>query len=257
MFNLLISLGAALLAAMAFYLPGVLTGGWASVVGGLAFAGAYFFLARRTMQQLEAIFMAAQREFSAANQGGTLNQAKVETGLTKIREGFALSKWQLFVEGQVHAQLGMILFMLDRQDEARPHLEKSLSRVAQARMMLAVLHYKARDGEKMIRAFEEAVTVEKKASLIWSTYAWCLEKSGLKTKALEVLARAVKENPNDEKLQENQKALQNNERLRMKAYGQEWWALRLEPVPMDFAPPGMRPQPGFRKGYRQPPKQRQ
>jgi len=77
-----------------------------------------------------------------------------------------------------------------------------------------------------------------------------------KAKALSVLARAVKANPGDEKLRENQKALQNGERLRMKPYGQEWWALRLEPMPMDAIPAGLRPQVGFRKGWRQPPKER-
>lgn len=256
MYNLLIAIGAGLVGFLAFYATGAINAFGSSLIGTLVFGAAYFFLARRTLKQLEFIMLDAQRELTAARQGNTLNQARVDAGLARIREGFALSKWQFLVEGQVHAQLGMILFMLQKFDDAKPHLEKSFSRIPQARAFLAVLHYKAKNGEAMIRAFEEAVGAEKKNSLIWSAYAWCLRESGLREKALEVLGRGVKENPNDPKLKDNQLALQNNERLRMKPYGQEWWAFHLEPPPMDFIPAGMRPQQGFRKGYRQPPKQR-
>ena len=258
MYNLLIAIGAGLLTFGGIYASGIVNAWAASLLGTIAFGAGYFVLARRTLRQLEAIMLEAQRELTAARQGNALNPARVDAGIKRIRDGFALSRWQFLVEGQVHAQLGMILFMLDKTDEARPHLEKSFIRIAQARAMLAVLHYKAHHGEAMIKAFEEAVTAEKKNSLIWSTYAWCLKESGLREKALETVARGLKEIPSDEKLKENQLALQNGERMRMKGYGQEWWAYRLEAPPMDFIPAGMRPpQQGFRKGYRQPPKQRQ
>jgi tetratricopeptide (TPR) repeat protein len=256
MINLLLSTLAALAAGGLVYLLGVGFGVGLLLLAVVAFAGAYFGLARRTLKQLEAILLDAQREFGAARQGSALNQARIDAGLARIRDGFALSKWQLFIAGQVHAQLGMILFTLERFDEARPHLEKSFMRIGQARAMLAVLHFKAKANDKMTKAFEEAVAADKKNGLVWSTYGWCLDKLGERSKALEVLGRAVKQNPADDKLKENQKALQNNERMRMKAYGQEWWAMRLEPVPMDAIPAGMRPPQGFRKGWRTPPQTR-
>jgi len=256
MINLLLSAAVAVVTFLLFFLPGIFAATGSAVLGTIGFAAAYFFLARRSMKQLEAILMSAQGDIMGARQGNTLNQARIESGLTKIRSGFALGRWQLFVTGQVHAQLGMILFMLERYDEARPHLEKAFIRIAQARLMLAVLCHRNDDAAGMAKAFEQAVAAEKKNSLTWSTYAWCLEKRGQRDQALAVLARGVKESPSDEKLKENQKALQNGERLRMKPYGQEWWALRLEPMPMEFIPAGMRPQQGFRKGYRQPPKER-
>jgi tetratricopeptide (TPR) repeat protein len=256
MINILLSTLAALAAGGLLYAVGVGFGVGLVLLSAVAFAGAYFGLARRTLKQLEAILMEAQKEFVAARQGNTLNQARIEAGLEKIRGGFALSRWQLFVAGQIHAQLGMILFTLERYDDARPHLEKSFLRIGQARAMLGILHYKAKETDKMTKAFEEAVTADKKNGLVWSTYAWCLDKVGDRTRALEVLGRAVKQNPADEKLKDNQKALQNNERLRMKPYGQDWWAMRLEPVPMDAIPAGMRPPQGFRKGWRTPPQTR-
>lgn len=256
MYNVLIGAGAALLTFLAFYAPGIIDWWGAALLGLIAFAAAYFVLARRSLRQLEAVMMEAQKDIVGARQGNSINKARIDAGLDKIREGFKLGKWQFFITGQVHAQLGMILFMLERFDEARPHLEKSFVRIGQARAMLAVLYFKDKEYVRMAKVFEEAVGADKKNGLVWSTYAWCLENAGQKVAALEVLGRAVKENPADEKVKDNQRALQNNERLRMKPYGQEWWAFRLEPPPMDFAPPGMRIQPGFRKGYRQPPRQR-
>ncbi len=257
MFNLLISLGAAVVGFLAFFATHVLSAPSAGLVGLIAGAVAYFFLARRSLKQLEQVMGEAQKELMAARQGQSLNKVRIDAGLAKMKEGFRLGRWQFLVNPQVHAQLGMLYFMLERYDEARPYLEKSFVRIGLARAMLAILHYQAKQYDQMTKVFEEAVRADKKNGLLWSTYAWCLEKIGQRDKAVEALARAVKENPADEKLKENQKALQNGERLRMKPYGQEWWSMRLESPPMDFVPAGMRqPTAGFRKGYRQPPKAR-
>ena len=256
MINLLIAIGAGLVGFAAFFLTGALSAFSASLVGTIVFGAAYFLLARRTLKQLEVIMLDAQKDLMGARQGTSIIQARLDAGIARIQEGFALSKWQFLVAGQVHAQLGMILFMLEKYDEAKPHLEKAFGRIAQAKAMLGALHFKAKNVDEMVKAFETAVIAEKKNSLVWSTYAWCLRESGQREKALEVLGRGVAAIPNDQRLKDNQLAAQNNEKLKMKPYGQEWWAFRLEPPPMDFIPAGMRPQPGFRKGYRQPPKQR-
>jgi len=106
----------------------------------------------------------------------------------------------------------------------------------------------------MSKVFEEAVANNKKDGFVWSIYAFCLDKAGQREKALEVLGRGLAESPSDEKMKTNQLALQNKERLRMKAYGQEWWAFHLEPPPIDAVPPGMRGQLTQRNGYRSPKK---
>jgi hypothetical protein len=49
-----------------------------------------------------------------------------------------------------------------------------------------------------------------------------------------VLARAVETNPTDEKLKSNMVALQNEKKLKMKAYSPEWYQFHLEKPPMDF-----------------------
>lgn len=241
MYNLLIALAAGLATLLLFVATG-LVGWWGALLPALVVLGAtYFFLARRTLRQLEALMMEAQRDLGAK---------RIDAGLEKMKQGFALSKWQFLVAGQVHAQIGMLLYVMKRFDEARPHLEKSFSRIGQARAMLGALHFQQKDYEGMKRVFEQAAAVNKKDGFLWSVYAWCLDKSGQRKEALEALSRGLAASPQDERLKANQLALQNNERMRMKAYGQEWWAFHLEQPPMDAFPPGMRPQPMQRKGYR-------
>jgi tetratricopeptide (TPR) repeat protein len=247
MYNLLIALGALLVTLGAFLAGGLSI--WAALLPAIiAFGVAYFFLARRSLRQFEAIMLEAQKDLTAK---------RIEPGLAKMKEAFPLAKWQFLIESQVHAQIGMVLYMLQRFDEALPHLEKSFIRLGQARAMLGALQFKRKNYDAMTQVFEEAVRSNKKDGFLWSIYAWCLDKSDQREKALGVLGRALAENPDDEKLKANQLALQNKERLRMKAYGTEWWAFHLEDPPRELgmvtAPGGGQP---FRKGYRQPPKQR-
>lgn len=243
MYNLLIALGAAALALLVFGATGLVNWWGAVLPAVVAFGGVYFYLARRSLKQLETLFLVAQKDLAAQ---------RIEPGLAKLKEGFALSKWQFFTAPQVHAQLGMLLYMLKRFDEALPHLQKAFVRVGQAQSMLGALYFQRKDYAAMEKAFETGVRYSKKDGFLWSTYAWCLDKAGMREKALLVLSRGITESPDDEKLKANRLALQNGERLRMRAYGNEWWGFHLEQPPRDVLM-AMNPQlQGQRKGYRTP-----
>lgn len=243
MYNLLIAIAAGAVAFIVFYATGMAWWG-ATFPAVVALLVTYFVLARRTLKKLEALMMAAQRDLAGQ---------RVEPALTRLRSGFELGRWQFLVASQIHAQLGMILYMVKRFDEAKPHLEKSFVRIGQARAMLGALHYMRKDYEAMERTFEEAVRFNKKDGLLWSVYAWCLANSGQHDKAVQVLSRAVEASPNDERLKSGLLALQNRKRLRLKSYGQEWWAFHLERPPADLIagmqPGGRQARRGFR-GYR-------
>lgn len=248
MYNLLIGLAAAVVTFLLFWATGLVDWWGALLPGTIAFAVTYFLLARRTLRQLEAIMLTAQKDLGAK---------RIEPALAKIREGFDLAKWQFMVAPQVHAQLGMILYMLQREPEAKVHLSQSLTRIAQARAMYGVILYKEKNYAQMEKVFEDALRYSKKDGFVWSIYAWCLDAAGMTDKALAALARGVAASPTDEKLKANQLALQNEKRLKMKAYGNEWWAYQLERPPASvlqgMAPGGVL-QP--RKGYRTPPQRR-
>jgi len=44
----------------------------------------------------------------------------------------------------------------------------------------------------MVDTFEKAVTVTRKEPLLWSLYAFCLEKIGERDKAIKVMERGLK-----------------------------------------------------------------
>lgn len=238
MYNLFIALAAAVITFLAFM--GLFSPVAAIFPAIVALVAVYFLLARRSLKQLEAILLGAQKDLAAQ---------RVEPALARIREGFPLAKWQFLVAGQLHAQLGMVLYMLKRFDEAQPHLEKSFGRIGQARAMLGSLHFMKKDYDGMERVFEEAVRVNKKDGFLWSVYAFCLHKAGRTEKALAALSRGVDASPQDERLKANQLALQNEKRLKMKAYGNEWWIFHLEKPPANLGQ-GMHPGIAARRGYR-------
>jgi tetratricopeptide (TPR) repeat protein len=232
MYNLLISLaiGVAVSTALAV---GTELGLVAAIFPGLlAAAIAYFVLARRTWKRLEAIFGQMQRDVQAQ---------KLEKAVQTLQGGFVLAPWQFLVAAQLHSNIGILLFLRKDEEAALPHLEKSFSRNWIARGMLAVLRYRRRDLDGARKILEEAVKVNKKEGVLWSLYAWLLEKEGRHEEAIGVLSRAVSTNGSDEKLKTSLQALQNGKRLKLgKLYQEQWFQFRLEAPPPEFAGAGFR-----------------
>jgi tetratricopeptide (TPR) repeat protein len=232
MYNLLISLalGVAVAAAIRF---GTNFGWGAAIVpGALAMLAAYFVLARRTWKRLEAIFEEVQKELVAQ---------RFERAVQRLQAGFALAPWQFLVASQLHAQIGVLLYVKQDFDAALPHLEKSHPRHWVARAMLAVSRHRRRDHEGMKKAFEEAVKASKKEGLLWCVYAFCLEKGGGHDQAIAVMSRAAAANPSDEKVKAALQALQNEKRLKLgKLYGEQWFQFHLERIPPELVGGGAR-----------------
>jgi tetratricopeptide (TPR) repeat protein len=232
MYNLMISLaiGAVVAAALAF---GTELGVAAAVFPGLLAATvAYFVLARRTWKRLEAIFAAMQKDVQAQ---------KIDKAVQTLQGGFVLAPWQFLVASQLHSNIGILLFLKKDEEAALPHLEKSFSRNWIARGMLGVTRYRKRDLEGARKVFEDAVKTNKKEGVLWSAYAWILEKEGRHEDAIAVLSRAVAANGADEKLKTSLQALQNGKRLKLgKLYHEQWFQFRLEAPPPELAGAGFR-----------------
>jgi tetratricopeptide (TPR) repeat protein len=232
MYNLLISIaiGVAVGVALAF---GTEFGLIAAVFPGfLASSVAYFVLARRTWKKLEALFEVVQREVGAQ---------RLEKAVQTLQGGFWLAPWQFLVAAQLHSNIGILLYLRQDMDAALPHLEKSFSRNWIARGMLAVSRYKKRDLDGMRKIFEGALKSNKKEGVLWSAYAWILEKEGRHEEAIRVLGRGVAVNKADEKLKTSLQALQNGKKLKLgKLYGEQWFQFLLERPPPELAGAGFR-----------------
>jgi tetratricopeptide (TPR) repeat protein len=238
MINLLLSL-----AVMAVVIAAITLGtdfGWAGALfpGLIAFAVAYLLLARRTWKQLSRIFEASQREAQTQ---------KFDRAVQTLQSAFPLARWQFLVASQLHSNIGIIQYIRQNFDAALPHLQKSFTRNWVARGMLGAALYRKRDLQAAKRVFEEAVKANKKEGVLWSAYAWILEKENAHADAIAVLGRAVTANPSDEKLKSSLQSLQNGKKLKLgKLYGEQWFQFHLEQVRPEFVGAGG----GYRGGKR-------
>lgn len=237
MYNLLLSVAAGVLVAVAIAV-GTSFGWVAAVFPGLIVATAlYVLISFRVRKRLEAINDVVQKEIMAR---------RVEKAILALQSAFSLAPWQFLVAAQLHANIGMLRYLVDDLDAALPELEAGmpkgwLARLAyrdwMSRAILAAARYRKRDLAGALALLEDAVKVGQKEGLAWSVYAWILEKEGRHEEAIRVLGRGAAAAPKDEKLKESLQALQNGKKLKLwKLYDQQWYQFRLEPPRMELDP---------------------
>lgn len=241
MINLLLSLAAGAVVAVGIKLAGfsVIAG---VLPGTLVFLGLYVVLGRRSFQQLQVVIQQVQAELSSMTQNKKEQQVKADKAIKLLEGALPLGRWQFLLEGEIHGQIGMIKFLFKDFEGAMTSFSKTGPRNYFARAMQAAILFQKKDFGGMERSFEDAVKHGKKEGLMWAAYAWCLLQNKENEKALKVLARAVEANPSDEKLKTALTAVQNDKRLKMKAWEPMWWQLGLEQPPMQ--------QPQFYQGRR-------
>jgi tetratricopeptide (TPR) repeat protein len=94
--------------------------------------------------------------------------------------------------------------------------------------MLGISYMKKNKLQKMAETFNKATSSTKKEPLVWAIYAYCLDKSGERAKAITVLEKGLKKNPNDEGLSSNLELLQSGNKMKMKPFGDMWYQFHLE-----------------------------
>jgi tetratricopeptide (TPR) repeat protein len=220
---LLISMGIALVVGLG---AGLVAGPIAGVLPALVTSiGLYFFLSRKVGRQLETAMLSVQKE---------LQNRRVDNAITQLE---ALKKrfgrMQFFAAGSIDGQIGSIHFMQGKLDKAKPHLENGFVRMWEPQGMLAVIHAKKKDYDAVDKVLERAAKYSPKQGLLWSLWAFIHWKGGNKDKAISILARGKDAlDSKDELMNSNLLALQNNKKMKMKGYGEPWYAFQLEQHPM-------------------------
>ncbi len=231
MINLVLSfaigLGIAVLIRLGFGFPWVA----AIIPGTIAFIAAFILLGRRIFVKLQAINTEVQKELQAMPPNQREQKIKIEKAIKLLETALVYQRWQFLVGAEIHGQIGMIKYMVKDTEAAVPELAQANPRNYLAQAMLAAVAFQKKDYPLMERRFENAVTHGKKEGLMWAAYAWCLLQIKEKDKAIKVFARAVGQNPSDEKLKGALTALQNDKKLKMKAWEPGWWQLGLEAPP--------------------------
>ncbi len=131
--------------------------------------------------------------------------------------------------------------MQKKFDEAEPHLRKSagtLLRLWQAQAMLAAILFRKKQYKEMEKIFQGAMRGNKSETLLYAVYAWCESQRGEKKKAIEILQKGVSENASDEKLKTLLGRAQNDKRLKLDGWGEQWWQFWLETPPQMMGPQG-------------------
>jgi tetratricopeptide (TPR) repeat protein len=231
MINLGISLALAAVVFAAVRLAGFPTYAGA-IPATLVFLGAFVVLGRRTFVQLQKLMTEVQNELQKLPPNEKERKKRVDGIVKTLEAALPLGRWQFLVEGQIWSQIGMLKYLFQDFEGAQAAFAKANPRDHYVKAMQAAMFFKKKDFPQMEKSFEAAVTHGKKEGMMWAAYAWCLMQNKEKDKALKVLARAVEQNPSDEKLKGALTALQNDKRLKMSPWEPAWWQLHLEPPPV-------------------------
>jgi tetratricopeptide (TPR) repeat protein len=183
-----------------------------------------------------------------------LQGGRRELALKALRDGLRFRSWHPLLEPQLRTQIGLLLYDQGDTDAALEELKRGSSRPWESPAFLGCAYFKKRDEAKMKAAFEKAVKVGEKDDLAWTVYAWCLLSRDKKAEAVDVLKRALKKLPANERLKNNLELVEGGKKMKVAPYGDKWARFGL-----DGSKPGVpRAMRGFaqRPGFRQRPQRK-
>ncbi len=205
---------------------------------------AFVVLSRIMARRVEPRFAAIQKQ---------IQSGQTQLAISQLEEMMPLSRWQVLLEGQLHAQIGLLAFASGDEKKASEHLARAGLRATEAKLAQAALEYRNGHKDKAREALDVAIRANKKQIMPYHVYAWMLAKDGDREAAINKLLAAQKVEKSNESTQENLDRLRNGKKLNMKRFGMAWFGLQLEKPPAQYrAGQGM----AGRKGFRQKPKRR-
>jgi tetratricopeptide (TPR) repeat protein len=216
-----------------------------TILPGVAVAiAAAIFLFRRVSRLTMPAVEEAQRHLSAGRR---------ELGMQRLRDTLQLGRWHPLLAGQIHAQMGALLYDSGDLDGAISDLSRASKRPWESRAFLACAYFKKKEEAAMKRAFEDAIKVGDKDSLSFTLYAWCMNARGEKQEAIAILKRGIEKMPADQRLKGNVELLEEGKKLKVAPYGDRWARFQLDgsiagvPRHIPKAMRGFAQRPGFRQ----------
>jgi tetratricopeptide (TPR) repeat protein len=204
----------------------------------------FILISRALARRIEPRFLAIQKQIQG-------NQ--IPLAMNQLEGLMPMGRWQILLEGQLHAQLGMLAYATNDLTRAEKHLAKAGYRATEAQVAYAALLYRTNRWPKAREILDFTIRANKKQILPYHVYAWLLLKEGDRSAAIDKLLAAEKIEPGNESTKENLGRLQNGKDLSMKRFGMLWFGLQLERPPRAMGTVQTLP---FRKGFRQKPQKR-
>jgi len=186
----------------------------------VVFSLVYVILLKKIMGQINVIMESVQKDLAANRPEAAIG--KIES----IKKKYA--NWQFYIIKQMDAQIGMVYYLKRDFSKAFEYLEKGFVRHWMAMAMLGIIYMKRNQTKNMIGTFEKAVAATRKEPLLWSLYAFCLERVGDRNKAVSVMEKGLKKVGSNELMEANLEALKNGKKMKMQEYGDVWYQFHLE-----------------------------
>ncbi len=219
MFTTLISLSLATLVflAVAFFFGPI----GAILPSVVVLIAAFFLISRKLAKKLEQSMKGLQEDLMKGQTDKAIRTLK------DIQKRYG--RWQFFLGSTIDGQIGSIYYMKSQFSVAKPYLERAFVRHWVAKAMLAMIYYREKKMAKMNEVFMATTKHVKKAGLLWSLWAYCVWRNGDLEKAIGILAQGKKIlGDADPHLAQNLLSLQNDKKMKMKAYGDQWYQFQLE-----------------------------
>ncbi|MDR2884593.1 MAG: hypothetical protein LBV09_05750 [Deferribacteraceae bacterium] len=205
-----------IIGAGVWYLSGYILLGIA--VFALVVVGINILVGRHFLGKLTALMGSIEKD---------LRSERLDAAMEKLKDGYKYSKWQFFVKQQIDSQIGSLLYLRKRFDEALPYLEKSFTRNWSAMCMLAAHYYRNKEYAQCYKTMDKAVSNNKKESFVYSLYAYFLSEQGQSDKAIQILTKGEEKLPLDERISGALDSLKNRKKIKIQNYGAVWMQLHL------------------------------
>lgn len=227
-----------------FSLAASLFGSVAGVVPAfLVFGLVWVLLSRRVARQVEAML----RPLPALAQERKIEEARKLLQSTRQRFG----RWQLLLDGQLAAQIGMLDYALGQFDQALPNLERGRWRNWAALTAIACIHWRRGAKEQAWQALEAAATAGSREVIVYGIWARLKSVDGDVDGALAALARGLVAAPESAFLKDAQRRLANGQPLEVRTFPPTWFQFFPEDLKTEPELRG-RAQPSSHPGIRRP-----
>ncbi|MDR0453678.1 MAG: tetratricopeptide repeat protein [Deferribacteraceae bacterium] len=221
MYTLLIAVIAALLLFTAIFW---LSGSYiiSALIGVLSALAINILVGRYFSKKIMALMESVEKDLKAD---------RIESALERLKSAYKYTQWQFLSKKNIDSQIGCILYVRKRFDEALPYLKNSFVRNWSAMGMLASYYYRGKEYNKAFEIMEKTVAVNKKEGFVYSLYAYFLSEQGKTDKAISVLTKGVAKIPLNERLAGELDNLKNRKKIKMQAYGTLWIQMHLGKAP--------------------------
>lgn len=220
MFSVLISLVVGSAFGTAIYLTTSLHPAVPALAGMTAFTLIYVIMMKQVMKRVGVAMEGVQKDIMSNRPEAAIHK------LEAVQKKYA--NWQFFVGKQMNSQIGMVYYLRRDFGKAYDYLSDGFVRHWVAMAMLAIIQMKRNQPKNMIATFDKAVAGTRKEPLLWSLYAFCLDKIGDHNKAVTIMEKGLKKVGSDELMSANLEALKAGKKMKMQAYGDLWSQFQLE-----------------------------